>query len=140
MGTPHTLYVSNRALSTGESARRKPEKGGKRGQARFHTNFQIRMKPDQELSCFWTKVHGPSGAALGAGVNLTPFPPLFAGYGAAVVWPLPAAVPGEPGQAMAWVQALTGLELDAGNAVQPLDSRAWEERLAHLKWPGGGVP
>jgi WD40 repeat protein len=65
---------------------------------------------------------------------------LTAGYGAAWVWPLPTAVPDEPERVMAWVQALTGLELDAGNALQPLDAPTWEERLRHLQWPGGGQP
>jgi WD40 repeat protein len=59
------------------------------------------------------------------------------GDNAAVVWQLPAALPGSPKQVKLWVEVITGLELDATDTVQVLDAKAWQQRRDSLQQLGG---
>jgi WD40 repeat protein len=49
----------------------------------------------------------------------------------------PSAVEGEPDRIAAWVQAITGLELDDDGAVRLLDGKTWQERRRLLNELGG---
>jgi WD40 repeat protein/tRNA A-37 threonylcarbamoyl transferase component Bud32 len=49
------------------------------------------------------------------------------------LWQLPPMLPGDPAQIMLWVEANTGMELDANGEVRQLDHRAWQHRREQLK-------
>jgi WD40 repeat protein len=55
--------------------------------------------------------------------------------GFARLWEHPPAKTGDVDQIHLWCQAITGLELDADNAVHSLDRRDWAERLSQLADP-----
>jgi WD40 repeat protein/Flp pilus assembly protein TadD len=52
-------------------------------------------------------------------------------------WDAPAPLPEDVPRLTAWVEALTGLELDERGSVQPLDQSAWLERRSRLERLGG---
>jgi WD40 repeat protein/membrane protease YdiL (CAAX protease family) len=49
------------------------------------------------------------------------------------LWPTPLAIAGEAHRVLVWTQALSGMELDANDAVRLLDPSAWEERRQLLE-------
>jgi WD40 repeat protein/tRNA A-37 threonylcarbamoyl transferase component Bud32 len=57
--------------------------------------------------------------------------------GSARLWPVPAPVEGDAGRVQAWVQVLTGIELDRSDAVRLLDPGAWQQRRQRLDELGG---
>jgi tetratricopeptide (TPR) repeat protein len=59
---------------------------------------------------------------------------------AARLWDAPAPLPEDPPRLAAWVEAVTGLELDERGAVHPLDRDAWQERRRRLEQLGGPPP
>jgi tetratricopeptide (TPR) repeat protein len=59
------------------------------------------------------------------------------------LWDAPEPLPDEWPRLAAWVETLTGLELDDGGGVRPLDNAAWRgrrERLAQLGGPPSPDP
>jgi hypothetical protein len=50
---------------------------------------------------------------------------------------VPQPVEGTPEQIGLWVEVITGLTLDAGGIVHPLDAAGWHERRRRLKELGG---
>jgi WD40 repeat protein/tetratricopeptide (TPR) repeat protein len=59
---------------------------------------------------------------------------------AARVWDAPAPLPDDLPRLSAWVEAVTGLELDERGAVRALDRDAWQERHRRLVQLGGPPP
>jgi WD40 repeat protein len=59
------------------------------------------------------------------------------GRNIARLWKVPAPVDGEAERIALWVQSLTGMELDSGDAVRALDASAWQARLRDLQQLGG---
>jgi eukaryotic-like serine/threonine-protein kinase len=57
--------------------------------------------------------------------------------GTARLWKVPVAVSGSPKQIQLWVQVVTGLELDANEAVHLLDPETWNQRRRQLQDLGG---
>jgi tetratricopeptide (TPR) repeat protein len=55
-------------------------------------------------------------------------------------WDAPAPLPEDVPRLTAWVEALTGLELDDRGAIRPLDRSAWLERRSRLEQLGGPPP
>lgn len=47
-------------------------------------------------------------------------------------WPVPAAIEDDPGRLALWVEAITGLELDATGISRPLSAKSWQERKLRL--------
>jgi WD40 repeat protein/tetratricopeptide (TPR) repeat protein len=56
------------------------------------------------------------------------------------LWDAPAPLPDDPPRLAAWVEAVTGLELDERGAVRTLDRDAWQERRRRLEQRGGPPP
>jgi WD40 repeat protein/tRNA A-37 threonylcarbamoyl transferase component Bud32 len=59
------------------------------------------------------------------------------GRNIARVWKIPTPVEGDAERIALWVQSLTGLELDSGDAARALDALAWQARLRDLQQFGG---
>jgi tetratricopeptide (TPR) repeat protein len=57
--------------------------------------------------------------------------------GTARLWAAPAQLPEDVPRLAAWVETLTGQELDERGSVRPLDSAAWQERREELRRLGG---
>ena len=55
-------------------------------------------------------------------------------------WDAPAPVPDDFPRLAAWVEAVTGLELDKRGSVRVLDRAAWRERRRRLEQLGGPPP
>jgi hypothetical protein len=53
------------------------------------------------------------------------------------LWAVPVPVVGDADRIRLWVEATTGLELDAGGAVVELDAKTWRERGDRLQKLGG---
>jgi WD40 repeat protein len=53
------------------------------------------------------------------------------------VWIVPAPLAGDVERIRLWIEVNTGLELDAGGAVEELDGRTWHERWQRLQDLGG---
>jgi tetratricopeptide (TPR) repeat protein len=56
------------------------------------------------------------------------------------LWETPAELPDDVPRLKAWVEAMTGLELDVQGLVHPLASADWHERRERLKQMGGPPP
>jgi tetratricopeptide (TPR) repeat protein len=56
------------------------------------------------------------------------------------LWDAPAPLPDGPPRLAAWVEAVTGLELDERGSVRALDRDAWQERRRRLGQLGGPLP
>jgi WD40 repeat protein/serine/threonine protein kinase len=56
------------------------------------------------------------------------------------LWDLPAALPEDPLRLAAWVETLTGLELDDQGSIRPLDHAAWEKSRERLEQLHGSPP
>jgi WD40 repeat protein len=52
--------------------------------------------------------------------------------GAARLWRVPVPVEGDRARIETWIQVITGMELDASNAVRFLDAEEWRERKRQL--------
>src|SRR5262249_40632852 len=59
------------------------------------------------------------------------------GRNIARLWKFPTPVEGDAERIALWVQSLTGMELDSGNAARALDAAAWQARLRDLQQLGG---
>ena len=55
-------------------------------------------------------------------------------------WDAPAPLPEDPPRLAAWVEAVTGLELDERGSIRLLDRAAWLERRRRLEQLGGPPP
>jgi tetratricopeptide (TPR) repeat protein len=55
-------------------------------------------------------------------------------------WDAPAPLPDDVPRLTAWVEAITGLELDERGAIRALDRSAWRERRSRLEQLGGLPP
>jgi WD40 repeat protein len=53
------------------------------------------------------------------------------------LWQVPQAVNGDLRRITAWVQVITGLELEASGSVRFLDAETWQERCRRLDELGG---
>jgi WD40 repeat protein len=62
------------------------------------------------------------------------------GRNIARLWKIPTPVEGDPERLALWVQSLTGMELDSGDAARALDNAAWQERQRDLQQRGGPPP
>jgi tetratricopeptide (TPR) repeat protein len=61
--------------------------------------------------------------------------------GSLLRWDVPARLPDDRARLAAWIETITGLELDDQGSVRPLDNAAWRqrrERLAQLSGPPPG--
>jgi tetratricopeptide (TPR) repeat protein len=56
------------------------------------------------------------------------------------LWDLPAALPDDPLRLAAWVETLTGVELDDQGSIRPLDNAAWEKSRERLEQLHGSPP
>jgi len=56
------------------------------------------------------------------------------------LWDVPAPLPDDLPRLAAWVEATTGLELDAQGSIRTLDGDAWQERRRRLDQLGGLPP
>jgi tetratricopeptide (TPR) repeat protein len=56
------------------------------------------------------------------------------------LWDAPAPLPDDPPRLAAWVEVVTGLELDERGSVRVLDRDAWQERRRRLAQLGGPPP
>jgi tetratricopeptide (TPR) repeat protein len=65
---------------------------------------------------------------------------LTAGDEAAQLWDVPAMLPDDPPRLSAWMEILTGLELDEQGSIRVLDSTAWRGRRDRLEQLGGPPP
>jgi WD40 repeat protein/tetratricopeptide (TPR) repeat protein len=66
---------------------------------------------------------------------------LVTGHGGSMRrWDAPAPLPDDVPRLTAWVEALTGLELDERGSIRPLDQSAWLERRSRLDQLGGPPP
>jgi WD40 repeat protein len=59
------------------------------------------------------------------------------GRNIARLWKTPTPVKGDAERIALWVQSLTGMELDSGDAARALDAAAWQARLRDLQQLGG---
>src|SRR5262249_51824140 len=55
-------------------------------------------------------------------------------------WTAPAALPDDVPRLVAWVEAITGLELDEQGSIRVLDRSAWLARRSRLEQLGGPPP
>jgi eukaryotic-like serine/threonine-protein kinase len=55
------------------------------------------------------------------------------------LWPMPAPFAGTPEQVTLQAEALTGLQLDANDALRVLDAARWQDRRLRLKELGGSL-
>ncbi len=53
------------------------------------------------------------------------------------LWSVPTEIPGDTQRITLWVQVITGMELDANDAVRSLDEQTWERRRQQLESLGG---
>jgi len=53
------------------------------------------------------------------------------------LWKIPIPVEGDAERISRWVQSLSGMELDSGDAARALDASAWQARLRDLQQHGG---
>jgi hypothetical protein len=59
------------------------------------------------------------------------------GRNLARLWKIPTPVEGDAERIALWVQSLTGMELDSGDADRALDASAWQARVRDLRQLGG---
>jgi WD40 repeat protein/tetratricopeptide (TPR) repeat protein len=87
-------------------------------------------KPLEHSVMVYAVAFSPEGKTILTGSNM----------GMARLWETPARLPDNLPRLIAWVETLTGLELDEQGGIRVLDGAAWRQRRDRLSQLGGPLP